>query len=212
MRHKARQGSSNRYNFKNFREKGLTMEISVRDLWTVLHGMGFGALFMLAFTGAIAELFRMSAPGSPVIPSPKDQMMLRVYLIGMVVVAWLTVFSGAYIIYPWYRAIPPAGTIDLAGYPQKLLISSMNTKGWHDFGMEWKEHVAWIAPIAMTMVAYVFAKYGPSLAKHRDLRKAALIFTLAAFVATGVAGAFGAFINKYAPIRGGETIHLMKGE
>jgi hypothetical protein len=29
------------------------MEISVRDLWTVLHGMGFGALFMLAFTGAI---------------------------------------------------------------------------------------------------------------------------------------------------------------
>jgi MFS family permease len=188
------------------------MEISVRDLWTVLHGMGFGALFMLAFTGAIAEMSRMSAPGSPVVPGPKNQMMLRCYLIGMVGLAWLTVFSGAYIVYPWYRAIPPAGTIDLAGYPQKLLISSMDTKGWHDFGMEWKEHVAWIAPIAMTMVAYVFAKYGPNLAKHRDLRKAALIFTLAAFVATGVAGAFGAFINKYAPIRGGETIHLMKGE
>jgi hypothetical protein len=44
------------------------------------------------------------------------------------------------------------------------------------------------------------------------LRKAALIFTLAAFLATGVAGAFGAFINKYAPIRGGETIQLKKGE
>lgn len=188
------------------------MEISMRDLLTVLHGMGFGALFMLAFTGAIAELFRMSAPGSPAIPNPKDQMMLRFYLIGMVVLAWVTVLSGAYIVYPWYRAIPPAGTIDLAGYPQKLLISSMTTKGWHDFGMEWKEHVAWIAPIAMTMVAYVFAKYGPILAKHRDLRKAALIFTLAAFLATGVAGAFGAFLNKYAPIRGGETIHLMKGE
>jgi hypothetical protein len=28
------------------------MEISTRDLWTVLHGMGFGALFMLAFSGA----------------------------------------------------------------------------------------------------------------------------------------------------------------
>ena len=47
---------------------------------------------------------------------------------------------------------------------------------------------------------------------HRDLRKAALIFTLAAFVATGIAGGFGAFLNKYAPIRGGETIQLMKGE
>ena len=188
------------------------MEISMRDLWTVLHGMGFGALFMLAFSGAIAELVRMSTPGAPVIPSPKDQIMLRFYLIGMVVLAWATVLSGAYIIYPWYRAIPPTGTIDLAGFPQKLLISSTTTKGWHDFGMEWKEHVAWIAPIAMTMVAYVFAKYGPSLAKHRALRNAALIFTVAAFLATGVAGAFGAFLNKYAPIRGGATIHLMKGE
>lgn len=29
------------------------MEISFRDLVTVLHGMGFGALFMLAFSGAM---------------------------------------------------------------------------------------------------------------------------------------------------------------
>ncbi|TCT10123.1 hypothetical protein [Paralcaligenes ureilyticus] len=188
------------------------MEISVRDLWTVFHGMGFGALFMLAFTGAIAELFRMSAPGSAAIPSHRDQMLLRFYLIGMVVLAWLAVFSGAYIVYPWYRAIAPAGTVDLTGYPQRLLLSSPTTSGWHNFGMEWKEHVSWIAPIAMTMVAYVFGKYGRSLAKHRDLRKAALIFTLAAFLTTGVAGGFGAFLNKYAPIRGGATIHLMHGE
>ena len=188
------------------------MEISMRDLWTVFHGMGFGALFMLAFTGAIAELFRMSAPGSPAIPSHRDQMLLRFYLIGMVVLAWVTVFSGAYIVYPWYRAIAPAGTVDLTGYPQRLLLSSPTTSEWHNFGMEWKEHVAWIAPIAMTMVAYVFAKYGRSFAKHRDLRKAALIFTLAAFLTTGIAGGFGAFLNKYAPIRGGATIHLMNGE
>ena len=37
------------------------MEISTRDLVTVLHGMGFGALFMLAFSGAMAELFHLSA-------------------------------------------------------------------------------------------------------------------------------------------------------
>ena len=188
------------------------MEISVRDLWTAFHGMGFGALFMLAFTGAIVGLVRMGVPGSSAIPNRKYRMILLFYLAGMVVLAWATVFSGAYIVYPWYRAIPPAGTIDLTGYPRYLLLSSTTTKEWHVLGMEWKEHVAWIAPIAMTMVAYVFAQYGPSLTKHRDLRKAALIFTLAAFVATGVAGAFGAFLNKYAPIRGGETIQLIKGE
>lgn len=32
----------------------------------------------------------------------------------MVILAWLTVFSGAYIIYPWYRAVPPAGVSTVA--------------------------------------------------------------------------------------------------
>jgi hypothetical protein len=188
------------------------MEISWRDLVTVFHGMGFGALFMLAFTGAIAELYRMSAPGAPAIPNERDQTLLRVYLIGMVVLSWAAVLTGAYLVYPWYRAIPPAGTTDLSAFPQAFLSSSPNTKGWHDLGMEWKENVAWIAPISMTMVAYVYAKYRAVFAKHLALRKAVLVFTLAAFVATGVAGLFGAFLNKYAPVRGGATIQLIKGE
>src|SRR6516162_11543992 len=76
------------------------MEITVRDLVTVLHGMGFGALFMLAFSGALAELYRMSVSTGPVQLSSRGQTMLAVYLIAMVVLAWLTVFSGAYIVYP----------------------------------------------------------------------------------------------------------------
>ncbi len=73
----------------------------------------------------------------------------------------------------------------------------------------------WEAPWNATIAVganNVFAKYGRSLAKHRDLRRAALIFTLVAFLTTGVAGGFGAFLNKYAPIRGGATIQLMHGE
>jgi MFS family permease len=174
--------------------------------------MAFGALFMLAFTGAIAELYRMSAPGAPAVPPHKDQRMLRVYLVGMVVLAWATVLSGAYLVYPWYRAIPPAGATDLSGYPQMLLMSSSSTSGWHSLGMEWKEHVAWIAPIAMTMVAYVYTRYRASLAKHRDLRRAVLIFTAAAFVSTAVAGLFGALLSKYAPVRGGATFQLLMGD
>lgn len=188
------------------------MEISMRDLWTVFHGMGFGALFMLAFSGAIVELYGGWSANPVGTIDRRGQTMLRVYLIAMVVLAWLTVFSGSYIVYPWYRAVPPAGTLDLTEFPQKLLISSPSTSEWHNFGMEWKEHVAWIAPIAMTMVAYVYWKYGRGVNTHRELRKAALVFTLAAFIATGVAGAFGAMLNKYAPIRGGATIHIMNGE
>ena len=188
------------------------MEITTHDFWTVVHGMGFGALFMLAFSGAAAEIYRLSAPGTQVQPSQREKSLLNFYLIAMVALAWLTVFSGEYIVYPWYRAVPPAGTTDLADYPRRLLLSSGKTSEWHNVGMEWKEHVAWLAPIAMTMVAYVTMKYGRAITRPRHMRTAVLGFTLAAFVATGVAGAFGAFLNKYAPVRGGSTIVIMEGE
>jgi hypothetical protein len=188
------------------------MEISTRDLWTVLHGMGFGALFMLAFSGAMAELYRMSAPGVVVQASRREQSLLNLYLAAVVILAWLTVFSGAYIVYPWYRAVPPAGVTNLADYPRRLLLSSGKTSEWHNIGMEWKEHVAWLAPIAMTMVAYVTWKYQQTIIKPRNMRASVLVFVLAAFVATGIAGAFGAFLNKYAPVHGGSVIILMEGE
>ena len=187
------------------------MELTYRDLITVLHGMGFGALFMLAFSGAIGVIYATAIGGSHWSPTPGTRRLFRFYLISMAALAWLTVLSGTYLVYPWYRAVPPAGTSDLSAYPQRLLLSSRMTSGWHDIGMEWKEHVAWITPIAMTMVAYVFIKYGPQLARRPQLRNAVLGFTAAAFVATGVAGAFGALLNKFAPVRGGPEIVLMRG-
>jgi len=188
------------------------MEISWRDLLTVMHGMGFGALFMLAFSGAIGELYGAWSINPPAELDPRGQTMLRIYLVGMVFIAWLTVLSGAYIVYPWYRAIPPAGAVDLTDFPRSLLLSSPHTSAWHSVGMEWKENVAWIAPMVMTTVAYVYWKYGRSINRHPDMRRTVLAFTAAAFLATAVAGVFGVFLNKNAPVRGGGTIHLMRGE
>lgn len=186
------------------------MEISYRDMITVLHGMGFGVLFMLAFSGAIGVIYATAVVGPHWPRSKWDNAMFRFYLISMAALAWLATISGAYIIYPWYRAVPPAGTTDLSTFPRALLLSNPHTAGWHDVGMEWKEHIAWFTPIAMTMVAYVFIKYGPRLALHRQMRNAVLGFTAVAFFSTAVAGLFGAFLNKYAPVRGGPDIVLMR--
>jgi hypothetical protein len=186
------------------------MELSFRDLITVAHGMGFGALFMLAFSGAIGVIYATAVVGAPWPSSGRHNAMFRFYLISMAALSWLTVLSGTYIVYPWYRAKPPPGTTDLAAYPQRLLLSNPLTAGWHALGMEWKEHIAWLTPIAMTMVAYVFIRYGPQLALHRRMRNAVLGFTAAAFLATGVASAFGAFLNKYAPVRGGPEVVLLR--
>lgn len=193
------------------------MEITARALWTVVHGMGFGALYLLACSGALVELMRVlrrprladTHSGKPDIDNDR---FLRSYLIAMAILAWGAVLTGAYVIYPWYRAVPPAGAADLSMFPQRLLMSTPATMGWHSLGMEWKEHVAWFVPISTTMIAAVFLRYGNDLKYHRQLRAALLGFTLASFVAAGIAGFWGAMINKYAPVKGGSHIQWMRGE
>ena len=71
---------------------------------------------------------------------------------------------------------------------------------WHNFGMEWKEHVAWIAPILATAVAFVVLYYGVRLAREQGMRRVLMALFVLAFAAAAVAGLFGAFINKVAPI------------
>jgi hypothetical protein len=188
------------------------MEITMRGLFTSIHGMGFGALYLLACSGALVELYRRYAPNSAMPANIGDASFLKTYLISMTVIAWLAVLSGTYVIYPWYRAAPPAGVIDLADFPQRLLQSNPDTAAWHSIGMEWKEHVAWLTPISITMAAVVFIQYGRRLRNIPQLRNAVLGFTLASFLAAGIAGFFGAMLNKHAPVEGGPTIHILSGE
>lgn len=179
------------------------MEITSRSLWTLIHGMLFGALYLLACSGALMGLYRVANPSTPHESISGDERFLRIYLITIVVLAWTAVLTGAYVIYPWYRAAPPLGAADLSMFPQRLLMSSPATIGWHSLGMEGKEHVAWFAPISITMVAFTVIRYG---------RTAVLVFAVASFISAGVAGFFGAMINKYAPVQGGDTIVLSHGE
>src|SRR6266702_4185995 len=121
------------------------MEITTRSLWTLIHGMGFGALYLLAGSGAIALLSLRSYDDAPVAASPRRDRLLIIYLAAMAALSWLTVISGTYMIYPWYRAAPSNGAANLQAYPRSLLLSHDATRQLHTIGMEWKEHVAWLA-------------------------------------------------------------------
>ena len=130
----------------------------------------------------------------------------------MTVLAWVAVLTGTYVIYPWYRVTPPAGMTNLAAFPQRLLMASPTTSAWHSIGMEWKEHVAWLTPISITMVTVVFFEYGRNLRRCAPLRSVVLCFTLVSFLAAGIAGFFGAMLVKHAPVEGGPTLHILHGE
>jgi hypothetical protein len=170
------------------------MEISAREGWTVLHGMIFGAVFLLAFAGGLAGLYSLRPEWVTTAGIRERMVRLKVGLWAMAIIAWGTVFTGSYIVYPWYRASDPNSA-------RSILLANATTAEWHKFGMEWKEHVGWLAPIAATVVAYVVSYYGPVLAKKTGERRAVMIFFVVAFATAAVAGLFGAFLNKVAPIR-----------
>jgi len=52
------------------------MEITARGLWTLIHGIGFGALYLLACSGAIVELWRRYSPAAEAPVTARDEAFL----------------------------------------------------------------------------------------------------------------------------------------
>ncbi|HSJ83193.1 MAG TPA: hypothetical protein VLA91_05180 [Acidimicrobiia bacterium] len=190
------------------------MELSTREAWTVIHGLVLGTLFLLAFAGGLAGLWSLR-PGL-ITTAGIQERMKRLYwgIWVMAGAAWATVITGTWIVYPWYRAnLSEVGDDRYAGCagailpnetcsPREFLLSDVSgqTETWHELGMEWKEHVGWAAPILATAAAFLVTYYGPRLMARPWLRTAVIVMFVAAFGAAVVGGAFGAFLNKVAPI------------
>ncbi|HKO19812.1 MAG TPA: hypothetical protein VJU82_13085 [Acidobacteriaceae bacterium] len=184
------------------------MELNFREVMTWMHGMFFGGFFLMSIFGLLVLLVRRPAPGSD--REPYASVRQSAYLLATVFLGWAAVLSGAYVVYPWYRAVPPSGA-KLALYPQRLLIASPSTAGWHYLGMEWKEHVAWFAPMAITMVAFVMLRHRAAWSSNTQIRRAILGYAAAALFAGLLAGGWGAMIDKAAPVEGGRIVSFMEG-
>jgi hypothetical protein len=182
------------------------MRITDREFWTLVHGMGFGAAYLLAFAGGLAGLYSLRPELVTAEGITERVRRLRWGIILMVVLVWLTVIVGTYVVYPWYRATPPSGVDTkvqsdaLKAYPRYWLLASEETAEFHDFGMEFKEHVAWISPLLATVVGYVVLRYGKELANNRRARSMVMILFFLSFAIAGIAGVLGALITKAAPL------------
>jgi hypothetical protein len=177
------------------------LSISLREAWTVVHGMGLGALFLLAYTGGWIGLAGLRRDRLTEAGLRAQMRPLQCWLWGMALVSWATVLSGTMRVYPWYRGTPPPDMLPITPDPRTRLLADLRTAGWHRFGMEWKEHVAWIAPITSTAVAAAVTQRGPTLADRPSERHTLLVWYHVSFLAAAVAGVLGAFINKAASFR-----------
>jgi hypothetical protein len=169
------------------------MSLTDREFWGLVHGMGAGAVFLLAFAGGLAGLWSLR-PGLVTEAGVLERVRrLKIGTWVMAAAAWLTVLTGTWIVYPWYRDPAPDS-------PKSLLVANPKTVDWHEFGMEWKEHIAWLAPLLATAVAFAVTYYGVDLIKHQGVRKALMVFFTLAVVLAGIAGLFGALITKVQPV------------
>jgi hypothetical protein len=88
---------------------GGSISVAARDVWTVIHGMILATLFLLAFAGGLAGLWSLRPEWVMVAGIQERLRRLNAGTRIMAVLAWLTVITGTYIVYPWYRAKAPRG-------------------------------------------------------------------------------------------------------
>ncbi len=163
------------------------MWLTDRQFWLLVH-LGLGALYLHGFGTGLMGLshqgrrYHMASVGAA--------------LLAFAAVA--SVITGTWIVYPWYRTAAPLG-VELVAYPQRWLLASSQLAGWHKFGMEWKEHVAWLSPIFATAVAYVVIRYGRQLKELVEMHQMLRLLLILAFSSGLVAALFGGALNKVHP-------------
>lgn len=175
------------------------MSLTTREFWAALHGMILGGGFLLSFSAGMTGLYSLRQGWLSPEGIKERIRRMKWYTSIMAIVSFLTVITGTFIVYPWYRATAPEGA-DLTQYPRNFLLANPNLAAWHTFGMEWKEHVAWFSPILAVAVAYLVIKYGSTFAENKQLRRITMVLLILAFASAAIAGLLGAFITKAAPI------------
>ena len=192
------------------------MKLTNRETWGLIHGLILGATFLLAFAGGLAGLYSYRNQWMTEEGTAERVRRLSVGFWVMAVAAWGTVITGTWIVYPWYREVlAKVGDDKLAGCadallpipgkcsPKEFLVSNVsgNTESWHEFGMEWKEHIALLAPMLATSAAFIVVYYGRKLATASGVRRLAIWLFVLAFATAAVAGVLGALITKVAPVK-----------
>ena len=169
------------------------MDLSTREFWALIHGLILGGMFLVAFAGALAGLYSLRSELVTPEGIRERTRRLTIGMTTMATVAWLTVITGTWIVYPWYRE-------DIPESPRSQLLADPNLADWHEFAMEWKEHIAWIAPLLATVAAFIVLYYRADLIRNRTARLLAIWLFVAAFAIAAVAGILGALITKNASV------------
>jgi hypothetical protein len=177
------------------------MLFTERSIWTMVHGIGLGGAALMGLAAALFYLYAARTSQGRHLASPNASSAFAALMLLTAVMLWLTVLVGTYVIFPPYRATPPAGTIDLSQFPRSLIQASPDTVWLHAFAMEMKEHAPWIASMLATAVAFVAVRYRSMVITDASLRNMAMSLLAICFALVSFVSLLGVFVNKVAPLQ-----------
>jgi hypothetical protein len=172
-----------------------------RSIWTMVHGIGLGGAALMGLAAALFYVYAARISHGPALAAANASRALAALSVFTAVMLWLTVLVGTYVIFPPYRATPPAGVTDLTQFPRSLIQASSETAWLHSFAMESKEHVPWIASMLATAVAFVTVRYRATVLNDAALRNMAAILLGICFALVSFVSLMGIFVNKVAPLQ-----------
>jgi hypothetical protein len=171
-----------------------------RSIWTMVHGIGLGGAALMGLSAALFYLIAARTSDGTQMRVPTESRALAALTVFTAVMLWLAVLVGTYVIFPPYRATPPAGVTDLGQFPRSLIQASSDTAWLHSFAMESKEHAPWIASMLATAVAFVTVRYRSRVLQDASLRNMAAILLAICFALVSFVSLMGVFVNKAAPL------------
>jgi len=172
-----------------------------RSIWTMVHGIALSGAALMALSAALFALRTMGTVGGAPFATAAQSRALAGLTVFIAVTLWLSVVVGTFVIFPLYRATPPAGATELAAYPRALLLRDPQTAWLHAFAMEIKEHVPWITAMLATAAAFVGVRYRSQLLTDASLRRLTTTLLAICFVLASVVGVLGILVNKVAPLQ-----------
>jgi hypothetical protein len=170
------------------------MDLTYREIWTLIHGLLIGGPLLLAFAGALTALAGLRSDYVTAEGIHNRVKQLQIGTCAMAAMAWTIVLIGIWVLLPWYSEDTPDS-------PRSHLLADPSTRQWHDFADVWKTHVAFMAPILATAAAVLVVYYGPGLARDRTVRNIVLALLLAAFAVVSLAALLGSLVTRAAPLR-----------
>ena len=152
-----------------------------KEVFSIVHGF-LGTVFLMAFSGAFAELVELTHHGAR---------RVKIGTTLMFVASVLLSISGG-ILYAIYRAPVPESA------RSKLLASS--TPWVHTILMEMKEFTGMFVPVMLAVAVYIAWRHSSELDSDKTIRKVLASMLGLAMLVTLLTFGLGAYITKIQPL------------